>query len=117
MAKYVLLFHDDVCESAPAPEESRAIVQDFVGWAALMRSNGCLRGGEKLTADAGRTLSKKDGSVQIMDGPFAETKELLGGFMVIEAADYEAAVELAKTCPQLKYGGRIELREIDEMHD
>jgi hypothetical protein len=49
------------------------------------------------------------------DGPFAESKELLGGFFLIAAADYGAACRTAESCPHFKYGGSIEIRQIDPM--
>ncbi len=117
MAKFVLLFQDD-SESAVtlSPDEVRTIVGDFSDWAGLLREQGRLLGGQKLTNDRGRFMQQQGGQIQVMDGPFAETKELLSGFMMIEADDYESAVEISKSCPQLKYGGRIEIRQIDEMH-
>ncbi len=117
MAKFVLLFQDDAEPAvALSPDEVRAIVGDFSDWAGLLREQGRLLGGQKLTDDRGRFMRKKDGQIQVMDGPFAETKELLSGFIMIEADDYQSAVEISKSCPQLKYGGRIEIRQIDEMH-
>jgi hypothetical protein len=50
-----------------------------------------------------------------VDGPFAEAKEVIGGYFVIQAADYAEAVRLSTECPHLRYGGRIELREIHQL--
>ena len=116
MAKYVLLFHDHVSAGVPTEEEYRAILNDFRDWGRALAADGKLLGGHKLTEEPGRTMRKKDGAVLVMDGPFAETKELIGGVVVVEADDYDGAVELARSCPQLKYGGRIEVREIDELN-
>ena len=115
MARYVFLFHDDVSTKAETPEEYQAILKDFGDWARVLGAGGRMQGGHKLTEEPGRTMQKTDGAVQVMDGPFAETKELIGGLVVVEAADYDDAVELARSCPQLKYGGRIEIRQIDEL--
>jgi hypothetical protein len=60
-------------------------------------------------------LRPKDGRVMTTDGPFAESKELLGGFFLIAAADYGAACRTAESCPHFKYGGSIEIRQIDPM--
>ena len=115
MAKYVLLFHDNVSAAASTAEDHRAILQDFGEWARTVRAEGRLLGGHKLTEEPGRTMQKKDGAVLVMDGPFAETKELIGDLVIVEAEDYDGAVALARSCPQLKYGGRIEVRQIDEL--
>ncbi len=117
MPKYVLLFHDEAASVATlTPDDVRAIVGEFSAWAGTLQEQGRLLGGQKLTSDAGRSMLKKDGKVRVMDGPFAETKELIGGFIMIEAEDYDAAVEASMGCPQLKYGGRVEIRQVDEVH-
>ncbi len=115
MARYVLLFHDNITADAASEDEYRAILKDFGEWGRKLGAEGRLLGGHKLTDEPGRTMTKKDGSVLVLDGPFAETKELIGGLVVVEAADYDDAVALAQSCPQLKYGGRIELRQVDEL--
>ena len=76
---------------------------------------GKLAGGEKLSADRGRFLRSESGKVVTLDGPFSETKKMVAGYFVIEAGDYDEAVELSKSCPHLSYGGTIELRQIDNM--
>ena len=53
----------------------------------------------------------------MVDGPYTEAKEIVGGYFLIEAVDYDEAVQICRSCPHLKYGGRIELREIDAIHD
>jgi hypothetical protein len=49
----------------------------------------------------------------VIDGPFTEATEVIGGYFVISAADYAEAIEISRDCPHLRYGGRIELREIE----
>ena len=113
MARYVFLFHDAVTTRAQTEEDYRAILKDFGAWGRALEAEGRLLGGHKLTEEPGRNMVRKGEAIQVMDGPFAETKELIGGLVVVEADDYDAAVELARSCPQLKYGGRIEIREVD----
>ena len=67
--------------------------------------------GHKLRDGEGRVMRKDGGSLKVSDGPFAEAREVMGGLFVIEAANYAAAVEIARDCPHLDYG-TIELREI-----
>ncbi len=57
----------------------------------------------------------KNGQVRVTDGPYSETKEVLGGYYTIEAASYEQALDRARDCPHLEYGGTIEVRQVDEM--
>jgi hypothetical protein len=71
--------------------------------------------GQKLADEPGRVLRSEDGKIVAIDGPYSETKEWLGGFYLVEAPSYNAAVEISRECPHLQYGGTIEVREIDAM--
>ena len=84
-----------------------------MAWSQKLGAEGKLVGGQKLRDEGGRHLSGYNGDFRVTDGPFAEAKEVIGGFFSITAADYDEAVEISKECPHLKYGGRIELREIE----
>ena len=57
-------------------------------------------------------MRSENGKVRTTDGPYSETKEVLGGFFIIEAANYEEAVERASDHPTLEYGGTLEIRQI-----
>ncbi len=111
------------CTAPPAPpptlppEQAAAITKEYVGWGDRLRAEGRLKAGEKLTFDAGRVLRPKGGRVMTTDGPYAESKELLGGFFLIAAADYDEACRTAESCPHFKYGGSIEIRQIDPMNE
>ena len=65
-----------------------------------------------MTDDGVRFLNSRDGEI-VLDGPFSETKETIGGIITIEATDYEEATSLLTGCPIFSDGGNIELREID----
>lgn len=95
-------------------DEYLDIIKDYVAWVEEMTAKGVYTGGHKLTEGAGRTLTANDGAVEVHDGPFAELAEVLGGLMIIEAADYDAAVEIAKTCPHLVHNRSLEIRQIDD---
>jgi hypothetical protein len=94
-------------------QQLAALTSDYRGWGVRMRAEGRLKAGEKLTGDAGRVLTAEAGRVMVTDGPYAESKELLAGFYIIAAKDYGEASRIAEGCPHLKYGGYIELRQID----
>lgn len=96
-----------------SPAEIQAMLQRYADWARKMGQEGKLKGGEKLAFEPGKRL-RKEGARVAVDGPFAETKEMVSGFFLIEAPDYPAAVEIAKTCPHLDYG-TIVVHQIDEM--
>ena len=65
-------------------------------------------------APAAKTLRVKDGKAQVLDGPYAESREQLGGYILIEVPDLETALDWAGKCPGLKYGP-IEVREVQVM--
>jgi hypothetical protein len=114
MPDFLLLLHRPASvPSALPPEQAAAITKDYVGWTERMRAEGRVKAGEKLTFDAGRVMRSNSGRVMVTDGPFAESKELLGGFYLITAKDYGDACHVAETCPHFKYGGSIEVRQID----
>ncbi len=116
MANFMLLLHDrDGQFDNTSDAEMMAIIKEYSAWSQKMRAAGRLVGGEKLTDEPGRNMRKDKGKLLVTDGPFAETKELLGGYFAIAAGDYAEACKLAEDCPHLKYGGRIEVRQIHEL--
>jgi hypothetical protein len=114
MSDFILLLHQ---RGGLPPQRSReevtAIIEEYQGWADRMRREGRHKGGEKLTNDAGRVMRLGAGGITVTDGPYAESKELIGGFFVIAAEDYDEALRVAESCPHLKYGAGIEIRQID----
>jgi hypothetical protein len=77
---------------------------------------GKIRGGERLRPAATATTLRLSGGERLLsDGPFAETKEQLGGFFVVEAANLDEAVELASKMPHLQDGGSVEIRPVWDM--
>lgn len=82
------------------------------GWDEQMRRRGVLQGGAGLRPPhEARTVRVRDGAVLLSDGPFAETKEQVGGFSLIECADLDEAIEVAARHPAAGYGA-IEIRPI-----
>ena len=118
MSNFMLLLHERPSDFADlAPSEVQRIITEYSSWREGLMSQGRLTGGQKLKDEGGRVLALNGGEVRVVDGPFAEAKEVMGGFFIIEAADYDEAVEISRTCPHLKYGSRIEVREIDPIHE
>lgn len=97
-----------------SPAEMQRIVEKYVAWGDKLGEAGKLEGGEKLEDGAGRTMAGEGDGLRVSNGPFAEAKEVIGGFWIIRAADYEEAVELLRDCPHLMYG-TLEVRRIEEM--
>lgn len=116
MAKFILILREDpTVFSRMSPADLQAAIQEYGAWAAKIGSEGRLLGGHKLANDGGRRLHAAGGTVTVTDGPYAEAKDVIGGFFLIGAADYDDAQALAAQCPHLKYGGEVEVRQIDEM--
>ena len=112
MSKYVLLLRDEPGALADAsPEEIQKIIQKYTAWRASLQSR--IIAGNKLKDGEGRVLRKENGKPSIIDGPFAEAKEVMGGFFMLEADSYDQAVELAKTCPHMEFGS-IEVRAVEK---
>lgn len=114
MAQYLLLLHESPSGlSRVSREEMGAIVAKYRAWGERLAAEGKLVSSHKLRDEGGRHLVLEGGRALVTDGPFAEAKEVLGGYFVVQASSYDEAVELAKSCPHLEYQGRIEVREID----
>ena len=117
MAQFILLLHENPASFADvSPEEIQRVIGEYSAWRESLEEQGRIVGANKLKDEGGRSLSAENGKVRIVDGPYAEAKEVVGGYFVIRAADYPEAVEISTSCPHLRYGGRIELREIHELH-
>jgi len=116
MSQFLLLLHESPTDfSAMSPEEMQSVIDDYQSWSARMAEAGRLVAGHKLVDGTGRVLRGSGPDLSITDGPMAEAKEVIGGFFQIEAASYDEAVDLIVECPHLRYGGSIELRQIDQL--
>lgn len=114
MAQFILLLHERTTDySEMSPEDIQRVIQEYSAWSQRMAEAGHILGGHKLTDDDGRRLAGWDSDFSVTDGPHTEAKEVIGGLFHIQAADYETAIELSRSCPHLRYGGTIELRQID----
>jgi hypothetical protein len=115
--RYLLLIAGDEHRLNNQPETEQT--QTMNAWGAYMQelqAAGKLRGGERLRpAGAATTVRVKDGQRLLSDGPFAETKEQLGGYFLVEANDLDEAVDWASKMPHLPAGGVVEVRPIWEM--
>ena len=70
---------------------------------------------QRLGADPGRVIRANAGHPRATDGPYSETKEVLGGYFLFEAPNYDEAVRISQDCPSLEYKGSMELRQVDAM--
>jgi len=113
MKEYLLVFRSAAGTGAVrTPEDMAKNMESWKNWIGSIAQQGKFIGGQPLMAD-GRVLSG-NGS-QITDAPFAEGKEVLNGYLIINAADYDEAVGLSKACPIFEDKGTVEVREIAKM--
>jgi len=112
MAQFILLIRDGGADPLLSPEQMQQSVERYRKWAGALAQQGKLVSAFKLKDDGGRLMQKHNGTISV-DGPFTETKETIGGYFVIEAADYAEATELSKGCPIFDRGGVLEVREIE----
>jgi hypothetical protein len=110
--KYALLIysHDAEWESL-SDAERKAIYAEYF---AVSETSGVVGGQELQPADTATTVRVSNGSTLTTDGPFAETKEALGGFFLFEADDIDAAIALASRIPAARRGGAVEVRPVVE---
>jgi hypothetical protein len=116
--KYMLLIHQG---TTPTPgtdaweglsdEEKQAVFADYQG---INETGGVEPGVRMQPPEAATTVRVEDGRTLTTDGPFAETKEALGGYLFFEAEDLDAAIELAARIPAARMGGAIEVRPVVE---
>jgi hypothetical protein len=113
MAKFMLVLHNTPGNLRKlSPEELQRKVERYQAWVNKIRSGGRLAASEKLGEEGGKVLDLQTGRLHVMDGPYSEAKEVVGGFFVFRAADYDEAVELTRDCPFLE-DGRIVIRQTD----
>lgn len=111
--EYLLLIYDretDIAKMNPAERE--AMHQEFMGFTQSIQQSGHFKAGKQLQPVAtATTVRVRDGKRGVTDGPFAETREQLGGFYWIEAKDLDEALAIAERCPGARLGS-IEVRPI-----
>lgn len=114
MGRFLLLFHDAPDDFLPYREqELREIYAEYAAWRDALVREGRHLDSNKLCFEGGRSLRGRGGRVRVTDGPFTEAKEVIGGYTLIRAQDYDEAVAVARECPQLRYGQWIEVRAVD----
>ena len=109
---YLLLIHELVGQRQQRTQaEGEAVYDRMVKFAGSLKSRGVLRGVESLTSlDGASRLQVRSGKAHVVDGPFAEAKEMVGGFFLVDVPTREEAVALARECPAAEWA-TVEVRE------
>jgi hypothetical protein len=113
--RYLLLIYGAEQTEQPSPEAQAAVTQAYDVFTRNVKERGAYLGGEALEpTPTATTVRVRDGQTLTTDGPFAETKEALGGYYLVEAKDLDEAIEYAASIPGAKWGS-IEVRPIWEL--
>jgi hypothetical protein len=112
--KYMMLIHQGpaIGEFESLPEDEKRAI--YSAYKAINETPGVSPGLQLQPPETATTVRVQDGKTLTTDGPFAEIKEAIGGYLLFEAEDLEAAIELASRIPAARQGGAIEVRPIVE---
>jgi hypothetical protein len=108
MSEYVFLYRGG--EAGRSPERIQQSLQKWIAWFKELAENGHVKNQGHPLERAGKVV--RGSQKAVVDGPFAEAKDVIGGYSLIEARDLEQAVELSKGCPILENEGTVEVRPV-----
>ena len=117
--KYLLLIHQGTAPTPRSPDEWASLSEDeqkavFADYKAINETPGVTPGLGLDAPETATTVRVQDGKTLTTDGPFVEIKEAIGGYLLFEADDLDAAIELASRIPAARLGGAVEVRPIVE---
>ena len=115
MDEYLILMRLDLItkEAQPSPEQMQVYMKMYQDWVGGIAAQNKFVGGKGLSTE-GKVIKSNE---LITDGPFAEVKESLAGFIIVRAKDFDDAVSLAKTCPILQGNNSVEVRKVISVHE
>ena len=108
--EYILLFRGPHWDRGLSTDELQRAMDKMMAWFEGLNERGKIKGAQPLGGQ-GRVISGTDGRF-VLDGPFTETKEAVGGYLVLQADSFDEAVEIARANPALRYGVSVEVRPI-----
>ena len=111
-SEYILLFRGTHWDKNLSPEEIQKVMSQWTSWFDRLTQQGKIKSAHPLEPE-GQIVSWKKGQI-VADGPFAESKEAIGGYFLLQVKDRHEALEIAKQCPTLKYGLTVEVRPVAE---
>jgi hypothetical protein len=107
---YLIIFRGNTWEQGLSPQQLQGVVSQWTAWFQRLTNEGKALAGNPLER-TGKIVSGKKGRT-VADGPFAESKEAIGGYFLLNVADLDEAVAIAQECPALEYGMEVEVRPI-----
>lgn len=116
MAYLLLIVEPRGQREARTPEEAQAAYAEMVRFSEELQAQGLLQLSQSLRSDAeGVRVSKREGKRRLLDGPFAESKEMVGGFFLLDCETREQAIAIASECPAAEWA-TVEVRELGPCH-
>ena len=110
--EYMLFFRGEGWDDALSTEELQAAIDQIEAWFGKLRDQGKVKGSQALSSER-KIVFGNHGRI-VADGPFAESKEAIGGYLLVQANDMDEALAIAKANPSLEYGVSIEVRPVLE---
>jgi len=114
MRYLLLIYQDEVAQSQWSGEEQAAEYQDYFAFSVESEKRGVSAGAALMPTNSATTVRVRNGKTLTTDGPFAETKEQLGGYFVLHCNDLDEAIEIAAKIPGARHGS-IEIRPVMEI--
>jgi hypothetical protein len=115
MQYLLMIYGNEAAQQAATPEQNTQMLAAYTAYTTAMREAGVIQGGNRLhPSSTASTVRIAGGKTEVLDGPYAETKEQLGGYFLIDAPDLDAALAWAAKCPGAAVG-TIEIRPIWNM--
>ena len=114
MSQYVYLYRGGERDFEQSPQRMQQMMQKWMTWLKELGEQGHLKDQGQPLERAGKIVKGKQKSVT--DGPFAEAKDVIGGFSIVEARDLDQAVQLSKGCPIFEVEGAVEVRPVMTMN-
>lgn len=110
--EYLLLFRGAQWDKELSPEEIQRVTSQWMDWFKRLTEEGKVKAGQPLKRE-GKIVSGKKGRT-VADGPFAESKEAIGGYFLLRVSSLDEALDIARECPALEYGLTVEVRPVAE---
>jgi hypothetical protein len=114
MRYLLLIYQDEVARSQLSEEEQAVEYQDYFAFSVESEKRGVAAGAALMPTNSATTVRVRNGKTLTTDGPFAETKEQLGGYFVLHCDDLDEAIEIAAKIPGARHGS-IEIRPVMEI--
>jgi len=111
MTDFIYLYYNGTAQLSP--EQAQANMQKWMDWLKALGEKGHIKDAGAPLETTGRTVKGKPGA--LTDGPFVETKDVIGGYSVVVAKDLDEATQLSKGCPIFDTGGYVEVRPVRSM--